>query len=66
VSKRGHQQQLCSISSDGTVQQWSMKKGLIPHELMSLKRKANKAHIKVHFLFNNSAFLSFRPHHLLV
>lgn len=36
-------QKLVSISSDGTVQQWSTKKGLIPHELMELKRTINKA-----------------------
>eukprot|EP00462_Mataza_sp_D1_P001324 CAMPEP_0175089170 /NCGR_PEP_ID=MMETSP0086_2-20121207/643_1 /TAXON_ID=136419 /ORGANISM="Unknown Unknown, Strain D1" /LENGTH=796 /DNA_ID=CAMNT_0016361661 /DNA_START=117 /DNA_END=2507 /DNA_ORIENTATION=- len=36
-------QRLTSISTDGTVQQWSMKKGLVPHELMQLKRMNNKA-----------------------
>jgi len=35
-------QQLCSISTDGSVQQWSMKKGLVPKELMQLKRVPNK------------------------
>jgi len=36
------QQQLISISTDGSVQQWSMKKGLVPHQLMQLKRIPNK------------------------
>lgn len=36
------QQQLISISTDGSVQQWSMKKGLVPHPLMQLKRIPNK------------------------
>lgn len=36
------QQQLVSISTDGSVQQWSMKKGLVPHQLMQLKRIPNK------------------------
>jgi WD40 repeat protein len=36
-------QQLTSISTDGSVKQWSMKKGLVPHELMQLKRIPNRA-----------------------
>lgn len=36
-------QQLMSVSTDGSVQQWSMKKGLVPHELMQLKRIPNRA-----------------------
>lgn len=36
-------QQLTSISSDGTVYNWSMRKGLIPHEIMQLKRVPNLA-----------------------
>ena len=31
-------EQLMSISSDGCIMQWSMKKGLIPKAIMSLKR----------------------------
>lgn len=42
-------QQLMSISSDGKVYQWSIKKGLIPYELMSLKRMINP-HILNHTL----------------
>jgi WD40 repeat protein len=36
-------QQLTSISTDGSVKQWNMKKGLVPHELMQLKRTPNRA-----------------------
>lgn len=36
------QQQLMSVSTDGSVKQWSMKKGLVPHQLMQLKRIPNK------------------------
>ena len=36
-------QQLTSISTDGSVKQWNMKKGLVPHELMQLKRIPNRA-----------------------
>eukprot|EP01006_Ploeotia_vitrea_P013521 TRINITY_DN35324_c0_g1_i1.p1 TRINITY_DN35324_c0_g1~~TRINITY_DN35324_c0_g1_i1.p1 ORF type:complete len:549 (+),score=247.76 TRINITY_DN35324_c0_g1_i1:95-1648(+) len=36
-------QRLVSISSDSTVCQWSMKKGLVPHEIMQLKRIPNRA-----------------------
>lgn len=43
ASKRS--QHLTSISTDGTVQQWSMKKGLVPHELMQLKRIPNRAQL---------------------
>jgi WD40 repeat protein len=42
AGKKGPQT-LCSISTDGTVQQWSTKKGLVPHEIMQLKRIANRA-----------------------
>lgn len=42
ASKRG--EQLLSVSTDGTVKQWSMKKGLVPHDVMQLKRTPNKAH----------------------
>jgi hypothetical protein len=34
-------QNLVSVSTDGTVQQWSSKKGLVPHLLMQLKRTHN-------------------------
>lgn len=36
------QQNLVSISTDGSVQQWATKKGLVPHQLMQLKRIPNK------------------------
>jgi WD40 repeat protein len=36
-------QLLMSISSDGTVKQWAIKKGLVPHPIMQLKRMANRA-----------------------
>lgn len=39
-------QQLTSISTDGSVKQWSMKKGLVPHELMQLKRIPNRAQLQ--------------------
>jgi WD40 repeat protein len=39
-------QTLYSISTDGTVLQWSTKKGLVPHELMQLKRIPNRAHFQ--------------------
>jgi WD40 repeat protein len=42
-SKRG--QVLTSVSTDGTIKMWSMKKGLVPHELMLLKRVPNKAQL---------------------
>jgi len=41
--KHSAPQTLTSISTDGTVKQWSMKKGLVPHEIMSLKRVPNRA-----------------------
>jgi WD40 repeat protein len=37
-------EQVVSISSDGTVMQWSIKKGLTPRVLMELPRISNKAH----------------------
>lgn len=42
-AQKGGRQSLTSISTDGTVYQWSMKKGLVPHELMQLKRINNRA-----------------------
>jgi WD40 repeat protein len=48
VAKELHKrsQQLTSISTDGSVKQWSMKKGLVPHELMQLKRMTNRAQLQ--------------------
>jgi hypothetical protein len=34
---RSPTQHLTSVSTDGSVCQWSTKKGLVPHELMQLK-----------------------------
>lgn len=42
----GAGQSLVSISTDGYVLQWSMKKGLTPKELMQLKRVPNLAQLK--------------------
>jgi dynein axonemal intermediate chain 4 len=49
VPKSGNEpgEHLTSISSDGTVKQWSMKKGLVPHQIMQLKRIPNLAQFKV-------------------
>lgn len=45
AGRRSQQQQLTSISTDGSVKQWSVKKGLVPRELMSLKRVPNRAQL---------------------
>lgn len=42
VSHTSHEQ-LYSISSDGAVKQWSMKKGFVSTDIMSLKRVPNQA-----------------------
>jgi len=42
VSHTSHEQ-LYSISSDGAVKQWTMKKGFISTDIMSLKRVPNQA-----------------------
>ena len=34
---------LTSISTDGNVKQWNMKKGLVPVNIMTLKRVPNQA-----------------------
>ncbi len=39
---------LTSISSDGKVNQWSMKKGLVPHTIMELKRIPNLSQLQGH------------------
>jgi hypothetical protein len=45
VTKAGsdHVSQLTSISTDGCVKQWDMKKGLVPTNIMTLKRMPNLA-----------------------
>jgi WD40 repeat protein len=46
--ENGLSQILTSISSDGKVNQWSMKKGLVPHTIMELKRIPNLAQLQGH------------------
>lgn len=40
---RSAEQRLTSVSSDGSVREWSLKKGLVPSKIMELKRFPNRA-----------------------